>query len=464
MRQNDIPLTAIWRRSGPRWGIAVALLLSGSLLAMGALMYWYTSATLFHSIDQSVTEQLELLSARPPDMLPFMVASRLQRHPPVITQAALFAADRTLIVGDVASIPAGLILDGKAHDVRAALPNLHWRAAGRRLADGRVLLVARSADEILDVQAGLLRYIWVILIPGILLSLAAGATIGIHSEKRLRQINIIAQQIIDGDLTLRLPLGAHNDELDRLCMIVNRILVRLEHGVEALSSVGENIAHDLRTPLTAVRTRIERSHSMSEAGTPIEQTLGQSLRGIDQALSIITALLRIANIRYGTRASAFREFDLTELIAETAEDFSPLAEVKSIQLQTIAREPWLITGDRELMTEAIVNLVDNAIKFTPENGHVEIRLSGSPQHPVLSISDTGMGIPPEHQRAIFRKFYRLEESRTTPGTGLGLSLVAAIADLHRFDVAIKDGLEGCCITMNCWPHERFDKAQACDVI
>jgi signal transduction histidine kinase len=463
MRLNDIRRAPLWRRSGPRWGIAVALLLSGSLLAMGALMYWRTSTMLFDSIDQSVVEQLELLGARPPDLLPFMITSRLQRHPPVLTQVGLFGADHALIVGDVEEIPDELVLDGKAHDVRAPLPNLHWRAAGRRLRDGRVLVVARSADEIVDVQAGLFRDIWLILIPAILLSLAAGAVIGINSERRLRQINTVAQWIMDGDLTQRLPVGPRGDELDRLCMIVNRILVRLQRGVEALSSVGENIAHDLRTPLTSVRTRIERSRDMSEAGTPLEQTLEQSLKGIDQALSIVTALLRIANIQHGTRASAFRELDLADVVIETAEIFSPVAEAKSITLKTFASEPRRIIGDRELLTEALVNLVDNAIKFTPENGIVEIGLTGTAQGPVLTVVDTGIGIPREHQRAVFSKFYRIEESRTTPGTGLGLSLVAAIAELHQFDLSIADGSSGCRVTMECWPHQLVDNTASVDI-
>ncbi len=443
--------------------MAVALLLSGSLLATATLMYWRTSAMLFNTIDQSVVEQLELLSARPPDLLPFMITSRLQRHPPVITQVGLFGVDHALIVGDVEEIPDGLTLDGSAHDVNAPLPNLHWRAAGRRLHDGRILIVARSADEIIEVQAGLLRYVGLILTPGILLSLAAGAAIGINSERRLRRINMIAEWIMEGDLTQRLPVSRRGDELDRLCMIVNRILVRLERGVEALSSVGENIAHDLRTPLTSVRTRIERSRDMSEAGTPLEQTLDQSLKGIDQALSIVTALLRIANIQHGTRASAFREFDLAEVVTETAEIFGPVAESKSITLKANAREARKVIGDRELITEALVNLVDNAIKFTPENGRVEISLTGSVQRPVLTVADTGIGIPPEHQSAVFQKFYRIEESRTTAGTGLGLSLVAAIAELHRFELSIAGGSSGCRVTMKCWPHSPVDKAQHADL-
>lgn len=441
---------AIWRRSGPRWGIIVATLLSCSVLMTAALMYWYTSAKLFDTLDQSVVEQLELLSARPPAMLTFMITSRLQRPPPVVTQVGLFTANREPIVGDVSIIPGKLRLDSKAHEVRATVaPDLHWRAAGRQLPDGRILIVARSADEILAIQRGLLRAVGLILIPGILLSLAAGATIGINSERRLRQINSVAEQIIEGDLTQRLPVAPRGDELDRLCIIVNRILDRLESGIDALSSVGENIAHDVRTPLTTVRTRIERSLGMCDVGTPLALTLEQSLRGIDQALSITTALLRIASIQHGKPSAAFRSFDLAEVVHETAEIFGPMAESKGQTLRTVISGPATVTGDRALIVEALVNLVDNAIKFTPDGGRIEIAVTGTARKPILTVSDTGIGIPAEHQQAVFRRFYRVEKSRTTPGTGLGLSLVAAIAELHNFDLSITELSPGCRVTLKC---------------
>ncbi|HTJ02169.1 MAG TPA: ATP-binding protein [Methylovirgula sp.] len=450
MRPPDLNFATIWRRSGPRWGIIVAALLSCSVLTTAALMYWYTSARLFDTLDQSVVEQLELLSARPPAMLTFMITSRLQRPPPVVTQVGLFGADRQPIVGDVSIIPSRLKLDSKAHEVRATTADdFHWRAAGRQLPDGRILIVARSADEILTVQRGLLRSVGIILIPGIFLSLAAGAAIGINSERRLRQINSIAERIIEGDLAQRLPVAPRGDELDRLCIIVNRILDRLESGIDALSSVGENIAHDLRTPLTTVRTRIERSLEMCGPGTQLALTLEQSLKGIDQTLSIATALLRIASIQHGKQASAFQPFDLAEVASETAEIFAPMAEAKGQALTTVISGPAVIIGDRALIVEALVNLVDNAIKFTPEGGRIEIALNDTAGKPILTVSDSGIGIPAEHQQAVFRRFYRIEKSRTTPGTGLGLSLVAAIAELHNFDLSISELSPGCRVALKC---------------
>jgi signal transduction histidine kinase len=420
---------------------------------MFGLMYWHSSTLLFSTIDRSVIEQLDLLSARPPDLLPFLITSRLNRPPPVVTQVGLFAADHSLIVGDMAEWPEELLLDSAAHNVRApALPDAHWRAAGKRLPGGDILIVARSADEILEVQDGLRRYLGIALVPAILLSLVGGAIIGINSERRLQQINNVAERIMDGDLEERLPVTPRGDELDRLCMIFNRVLARLQSGVDALTCVGENIAHDLRTPLTAVRARLERSRVGALDGTPQGEVLDHALAGIDQALSIVTALLRIADIQHGARASHFQSFDLANIVQETAESYQPVAEDKGITLTTSIAIPALISGDRQLMIEALVNLVDNAIKFTPAGGEVDIALKGEPSRPALSVSDSGIGIPPEQRLAVFRRFYRLEKSRTTPGVGLGLSLVAAIAQLHRFELALEDNQPGCRITILCWPN------------
>lgn len=452
MRPIEPRRSVWWRRSGFRWGVAVATLLSCSFLTMFGLIYWRSSALLFDTIDRSVVEQLDLLSARPPDLLPFMITSRLNRPPPVVTQVGLFASDRKLIVGDVTEIPDELKLDGHAYEVEApVLPDSRWRAAGRRLPDGRILIVARSADEILEVQAGLLQYAGLAVIPAILLTLAGGAIIGVNSERRLRQVNMIAGRIITGALDERLPVRSRGDELDRLCEIFNRILARLQTGIDALTYVGENIAHDLRTPLTATRARLERSLSIAGPNTPLVDLLDQSLHGIDKTLSIVTALLRISDIQHGNRAAAFQCFDLREIIQETADSYQPLAEDKGIALDLSINLPAVISGDRQLIVEAVVNLLDNAIKFTPPNGRVSISLAGQSSRPILTVADTGIGIPFEQRQAVFNRFHRLDDSRTTPGTGLGLSLVAAILQLHRFKLKLEDNHPGCRMIISCWP-------------
>ena len=441
----------LWRSRGLRWGAGFAAILGGSLLLMFALMYWRSTALLFETLDRSVIEQLELLSARPPDMLAFMIQSRMNHAPEVHTRVGLFDAAGTFLVGDILAIPSGLALNGQVQQVAApGSATTLWRAAGRQLPDRRILVVARGANEILQVRRQLVRGAAVGILPAILLSLAGGALVGIASERRLRRLGDVAERIIDGALHERLPADSEGDELDRLCAIVNRMLARLEETMAALKGVGDNIAHDLRTPLTSLRARLENDQRSVGEDTRLGRSLARSLDGIDRALAIITALLRISDIRHSNRRAAFAAFDLAELLRETAENHAPLAEEKGLALIVPPASPATIVGDRELMTEALVNLVDNAIKFTPPGGRVRIGLEPAAGGPVVVIADTGPGIVPEEREAVFKRFYRADASRSTPGSGLGLSLVAEVAALHGFTIAIAGSDPGCRIEMRCW--------------
>lgn len=444
---------ALWRSRGLRWGAGFAAILGGSLLAMFGLMYWRSTTLLFDTLDRSVVEQLELLAARPPDLLPFMIQSRMNHRPGVVTRVGLFDLAGRLVVGDIATIPERLVLDGRVRWTHAPdNPGQHWRTAGRRLPQQRILVVARDADEILSVRHDLVQGAAVGIVPAILLSLAGGALVGIATERRLRRLGDVAERIIDGDLHERLPADAEGDELDRLCAIVNRMLARLEETVAALKGVGDNIAHDLRTPLTSLRARLESAQREAGAESPLGRSLGRSLGGVDRALSIITALLRISDIRHSNRRAGFVSFDLAAMLRETAENYAPLADEKGVRLTAPPAAATQIRGDRQLLTEALVNLVDNAIKFTPRGGEVRIGLEPAARGPVIVVADTGPGIAPQAREAVFKRFYRADASRSTPGSGLGLSLVAEIVALHGFGIVICDNAPGARVAIRCWDH------------
>ncbi len=440
------------RSRGFRWGTTFAAILGGSLLAMFVLMFWRSSYLLFDALDRSVTEQVELLAARPPDMLVFMISSRMNHRPAVVTQVGLFTPDGISIVGDVPAIPVGLDLNGSVQAVQApASPTSQWRAAGRRLADGRLLIVAREADEILEVRADLIRGAAAGIVPAILLSLVGGVLVGIATERRLRHISAVAERVIAGELGERLPCSSGDDELDRLCAIVNRMLERFEDVATALKGVGDNIAHDLRTPLTSVRARLERSLRMVGPGSAAGASIAESITGVDRALSIVSALLRVAEIRHARRHKAFVPFDLGEVLSETAETFRPVAEEKGLAFRFPPPCRAMIIGDRDILVEAIVNLVDNAIKFTPPPGVVGLYLEGTGEHPIVQVIDSGPGIAPAERRDVFRRFFRSDASRTASGSGLGLSLVAEIVALHRFSITLGDERPGCRFELRCWP-------------
>jgi signal transduction histidine kinase len=424
-------------------------------MGMFGVVYWRTSSLLFRTLDRSVMEQLSLLSARPPELLSFMIASRMNQQPAVVTLVGLFDHQGNLIVGDVTEIPPGLALDSRIHEVViASNPPVHWRAAGRVLPDRRTLIVARPSDEILEVNGGLVRDAAAAIVPTVLLSLALGVLVGVGTEARLRRLSSVAERIIAGELGERLPARPHGDELDRLCAIVNRMLDRLEEGIEALRGAGENIAHDVRTPLTGLRARLERLAARTDHAPEVSAGIEKSIAGVDQALAIVTALLRIADIRHVRRTSAFAPVDLAALVAETAESYLPVAEDKGVRLTCATSSAIAVHGDRQLLAEAAVNLVDNAVKFTPAGGEVVISLHGPPDRPVISVTDTGPGIPEEARPVVFRRFYRAETSRSTAGSGLGLSLVAAIMGLHGFAARVVETQCGCRIDLLCWKHEQ----------
>jgi len=453
-RHGALPPLSLRHSRGLRWGAIFAAVLGTSLLAMFGLMYWRSSFLLFETLDRSVLEQLELLSARPPDMLPFMITSRMNHRPAVLTQVGLFDAAGLPIVGEIASIPAGLLMDGRIQAVRA--PDgfgRYWRAAARRLSDGRILVAARSADEIREVRSDLVHGAAFGIVPAILLSLAGGAVVGIAKERRLRYINATAERVIAGDLAARLPGAELGDELDRLCATVNRMLERNQASVTALRNAGDNIAHDLRTPLTGLRSRLERLQRTAGEG-PTADAIGACLSDVDRSLSIIRALLRVADIRHARRRSDFEPLDLGALLAETAVDFMPVAEEEGVRLSTRIDGEGTVLGDRQLLTEAIINLVDNAIKFTGAGGKVLLELTVKAGVPEVVVADTGPGIQVEERSLVFQRFYRCDTSRSTQGTGLGLSLVAEIAELHGFSVELTDNAPGCRFKLVCHPTVR----------
>lgn len=444
----------ILRRTGFRWGVGLATLLSAVLSTMFGIIYWLGSAAFFDAVDRSVVEQFELLAARPPDLLPFMISSRMNRQPNVITRVGLFAPDGALIVGDIGPLPPNLSYDGKVHLlVTAAKPDEateYRHAAARRLADGRLLVVARNVDDILEIRTSLVRVLAFAIAAAVLLSVGGGTLMGYRAQRRLRRLNDTAERIAAGHLKERLPARWRGDDLDQFSTMINRLLDRLEELVEALMGAGEDIAHDLRTPLTAVRARLERVRGRLPSDSIIAPDIERSIDGIDHALSTMNALLRIAEIEQVRRRAGFASFDLAQVVRETAETFLPLAEEKDVAMTVSADNAVAIEGDRDLIVEALVNLVDNAVKFTREHGHVAIALTGTANRPTVRVADDGPGIAAEERERVFRRFYRADGSRTARGTGLGLSLVAAVAKLHGFAVRLNDNRPGCVVELDCF--------------
>ena len=261
-----------------------------------------------------------------------------------------------------------------------------------------------------------------------------------------------------------------------LSEMVNRMLDEIERLVIEVKGAGDAIAHDLRTPLTRLRARLDRALDAEARHAPVPEVLQKSVADVDQLLSTVTAILRIAEVEQSRRQSGFGPVDLDDVVNAISELYLPIAEEKTIAFVALRRGTGLrgsmafrdpvqgltaravqdrdaaaIRGDGDLVFEAVANLVDNALKFTPAGGRVGIELLREDRGPVIRVWDSGPGIPPAETEAVMRRFYRLDRSRHLPGTGLGLSLVAAIVRLHGFGLTVGSHEGGGCeVTIRCW--------------
>jgi PAS domain S-box-containing protein len=222
----------------------------------------------------------------------------------------------------------------------------------------------------------------------------------------------------------------------------------LEEALQEAKVVGDNIAHDLRTPLTRVRIRLERGREHASTLEELRAVNDQAIAGLDQSLTTITALLRITEIEHSRRREGFGDVQLAPLIREAGDLYDPIAENKGVILRVEAPDEATVLGDRDLLFEAVVNLVDNAVKFTPEGGRVELGLLYQKGESVIRVIDTGPGIPEIEREAVTQRFYRSDKTRNTKGLGLGLSMVAAIIKLHGFRLTISAG-PGCTAEISC---------------
>jgi signal transduction histidine kinase len=259
---------------------------------------------------------------------------------------------------------------------------------------------------------------------------------------RIEAINATSRAIMLSGLDKRIPLRGTNDEWDSVAENLNLMLDRIETLMAEVKQVSDNVAHDLRTPLTRMRGRLEKAYHGQRIGENDQSLLGDTIADLDAVLRIFSSLTRIAQIETQARKGAFRTVNLFEIASEVIELYDAAAEQDGTRLTVIGDREVLVTGDRDLIFDAIANLVDNAIKHGRAGGQVIVASETVNGAPVISISDNGPGIPADQRDQVFKRFYRLEQSRFTPGNGLGLSLVAAVARLHGARIETADNSPG----------------------
>jgi len=430
------------------WAAALAGLFAAFVTILFGFIYFKIDGYLIARSDRMIMTQVNFFAGLPPDRLISALDDHLGQDSRGVQFAGLFDAKGSRLAGNVAGLPGGLEIGAPVTSVRLSrvddkevnAPPV--RAVARALDHGNVLVIGRNVDEtgeISRVVGGALAFG---LLPAFCFWLLAGAWLSVRAQRRVEEVNLRVQRIIAGDLRERLPHGNIDEPFSRLAAIVNGMLDELETTINALAGVGNDIAHDLRTPLTRARLTLERGRTNATTLEQLQATADKAIAGIDQSLSIVTALLRLAEIENSRRSSAFGRVALDEMLREVCDMYEPIAEDKHIALNVGTSGSLYVHGDRDLLLEAVANLVDNAIKFTPENGAVKLELLRGEGETLLRVTDTGPGISDQEHDAVLRRFYRSDKIRNTPGVGLGLNLVSAIVKLHGFRLIIHSGPGG----------------------
>jgi signal transduction histidine kinase len=450
MPPNTMGLPEFVRTTTFRSAVIAAVAFAIFVLVLFGFIYWTTDRYLIARSDHVIASQLRVMSALPPERQADMINYQLSEDPRGVQFAGLFGPDGKRIAGNLDGLPPGLKLDDgvQSAELKRSSPTggetRVVRAIGQHLDGGGVLVIGRDVDEAIELSKVVSQALALGLIPALVLCLAIGALLSIRAEKRIADVNQYVQRIVAGNLRERLPHQPSDDPFSRLAAIVNGMLDEIETLIHAIAGIGNDIAHDLRTPLTRVRLMLERGRCNAETLEQLQLITDRAIAGIDQSLAITTALLRLAEIENSRRSAGFGEVALAELVREVGDLYEPIAENKGITLRIELAHAPTVDGDRDLLMEAIVNLVDNAVKFTPEGGHVEIALLRGNAEDIIRVKDTGSGISESERDIVLKRFYRSDKVKSAPGFGLGLNLVAAIAKLHGFRLTIYPG-SGCVI-------------------
>ncbi len=444
-----------------RLALLYILLLGISVAILLGFIYWSTAGYMARQTDATIGAEIQGLAEqyrrRGLAGLSAVIAERIARDPQGLSVYLLTDPSGSPIIGNLDSWPPVIPdADGwvrfRARQPIGERPELEHetRAKVFRLRGDLRLLVGRDVRELAAIRDLILDAIsWGLAIT-LGLALVGGWVMGAGIVRRLDVVNQVSREIMQGDLSRRVPSSGTGDDFDQLAENLNRMLERIETLMQSIRQVSDNIAHDLRTPLSRLRNRLEllRGTDLSaEASAEVEVAIADA----DELLSAFNALLRIARIEAGSRRAAFADLDPLTLLQDVAELYEPLASesLQSIAVADAGVDAGLcrLHADRDLLFQALANLVDNAIKHSPGGGQILLRADCDQNHVELSVSDEGAGIPVELRDKVLQRFFRIDESRAAPGHGLGLSLVQAVAQLHGAELGLEDAAPGLRVRM-----------------
>lgn len=320
-------------------------------------------------------------------------------------------------------------------------------AMNATLPGGYILLVGRKTDDLDRVREAMVSVLYVCFGVMFLIAALGGILLSYMIYRRVETINEVFRQVAGGTLSARARVNGTGDEFDHLAMHLNQTLTRINELIEGVRDISYSVAHDLRTPLHRLRHRLESMLLPDTSPAQMQDQVRTSLADIDGLVGTFNAILRISQAEIGAGVDQFAAFNLSEVVEDVLDLYQPVAEDKSHQISAEIAEQVMLFGDRHLITQAIANLLDNAIKYTPKGGKIDIRLTSQASVAELKIADNGLGIPEHLRHKVTEKFYRLEQSRSSPGNGLGLSLVSAAVKLHKGGLHFEDNAPGLEVTI-----------------
>ncbi len=434
-----------------RLALVYMLLFASSVLVLLGFIYWSTVAFMSTqndaTIEAEITGLAEQYRERGLNGLVEIIAERVKRDPDS-SMVYLFASRQLEpLAGNLSAWPdvkpdEDGWLNFEFSDPRANGRIFLARARPFVFQGGLHLLVGRDTRALKTTQQLIVRaLLWGLAITcG--LALLGGIVMSRGMLKRIETINQASREIMAGDMSKRISLQGKGDEIDQLADNLNAMLNEIERLMEGIRQVSDNIAHDLRTPLTRLRNRLEQLNSNLQDNNELLPCVTHSIADADQLLATFAALLRIARIESGQHRIGFTSLDLSRLVADAAELYEAVAEACQKTLKLKDFDSINVVGDRDLLFQAVANLLDNAVKYTPAGGCIAIELQDIGETVDIIVSDSGPGIPEEQREQVGQRFYRLEHSRSTPGNGLGLSLVKAVVQLHQGQLLLEDNGPG----------------------
>ncbi|MDE2420255.1 MAG: HAMP domain-containing histidine kinase [Gammaproteobacteria bacterium] len=453
---SSVRLADTWRTTTFRLTMIYGAMFAICVVALLSLIYWKTNHYITQQTDHILKLEAAAYSSAPLDQLPQLIAEDMRHDIRHINIYGLFSNTGTHLAGNLQRFPINLPIDDTPHELDSRLEDMgaghaqRVRMLARILSNHNILVIGRDETQITEI-----RHILLVALTGsggvVLIVTLIGFALSIRPIRRIREIQQVSDLIMHGDIHRRLPIAEYRDELDMLAQITNRMLDALERLMLDVKGASDSIAHDLRTPLTRLRALLYRAQTQTPENSINHMIIEQAVAETDALLVRFRALMRISEISSLTRRSGFENLDLSSILQQAQELYAPLADDKNIDLTlSLPDHVPSIFGDGGLLFEAIVNLLDNAIKFTPPNGHVHLGVIVDDQGSRIEVIDSGIGIANKDIQIVTQPFYRSEQAHHLPGMGLGLSIVTAITRLHDFRLTLTSEGHGTCATIECW--------------